>query len=236
MLRGVVPQHLLSQPWESPLTGPRNRSETGREAMSSGDDQLALAAHHALPSPLLGADAAAFTRAVAPHLPRLYRLCLVLARDVPDAEDLLQEAQIKAWRHRGAFDGSGSLAGWLHQIVRRTHFERVRQRARRRSIWQAVEQSMASLWDVFAAPQSPEALSAEVESADALLEALRTLPLPYAEAVTLCDLEGMDYATAAAHLGVPVGTVKSRHARGRERLRNALAVPAQGDSKEVRRD
>jgi len=194
-----------------------------------------MAERHALPSPLLGADAAAFSRALAPHVARMYRLCLVLARDVQDAEDLLQEAQIKAWRHRASYDGSGSLSAWLHQIVRRSHWERVRQRARRRSIWQAAQESLEAMWDAFGSPQTPESLRVEVESADALLAALRTLPVPYAEAVTLCDLEGMDYATAAAQLGVPVGTVKSRHARGRDRLRAALATQSGGNPQEVGR-
>lgn len=183
----------------------------------------------ALTVELLPDDARQFAAALAPHQARLYRTCLVLARNTPDAEDLLQEAWVKAWRHRAAFDGTGSLYGWLLQIVRRTHWERVRQLARRRTLWQAVQDGLSEVWDVLGPAVDPEELTGTVQSADALLAALRQIPAPFAEVVALCDLEGMDYASAAAHLQLPIGTVKSRHARGRQRLRTALTAVADAD-------
>ncbi len=174
-------------------------------------------------------NARQFAAALEPHQARLYRTCLVLARNTADAEDLLQEAWVKAWRHRASFDGSGSLYGWLLQIVRRTHWERVRQLARRRTLWEAVQDGLSEVWDALGPAVDPEELTGTVQSADALLAALRQIPAPFAEVVALCDLEGLDYASVAAHLQLPIGTVKSRHARGRQRLRTALTEAAETD-------
>src|SRR5262245_24172816 len=75
-----------------------------------------------------------FQRSIAPHLPRLYRLSLTLARNPTEAEDLLQNALVKAYLHRGSFEGRGSLLSWLYGIVRHEHVEIIRTARRRRSL------------------------------------------------------------------------------------------------------
>lgn len=164
-----------------------------------------------------------FQRQVRPHLPRLHRMCLALCREPSQAEDLLQNALVKAYLGRHGFVGRGSFVGWLFGIVRHEHDELVRTAARRRSLMsRAIETCTLVVEDLFATPPpSPEAWLGVEEEGSILLECLQGVPEPYRIVVWLCDVEELSHEEIAATLGIASGTVKSRHSRGRAHLRAA---------------
>jgi RNA polymerase sigma-70 factor (ECF subfamily) len=158
-----------------------------------------------------------FSRRVAPFLPQVFRFCLALAGTREAAEDLLQNALVRAYTHRDSFRGEGSMAGWVCSIARNEHLEHGLMRS-------AVERFGEVFEDWFStSPEpSPQYCAELTEDREELLEALQALPQVFRTVVWLCDVEDMAYADVSELLHLPVGTVKSRHARGRERLRQAL--------------
>ena len=169
---------------------------------------------------------AEFTTRVRPHIPKLYRLCLMLSRDAAEAEDLLQNVLVKAFIHRGSFAERGSLASWLYGIVRHEHLEIARTMKRRRSLLESALYRFGDLLDGLTdgadARQTPERALIVQEEVGLLLHCLRQIKEPYRTVVHLCDVEDLGYDEVATILGVPVGTVKSRHARGRSKVRLAF--------------
>jgi len=162
-----------------------------------------------------------FEAAVEPLLPRLHRFCLALCRSRQEAEDLLQDSLVRAFLHRDS-RGSGSWLGWLCGIARNQFLEQRRAQARRRSLLDSVLEGASSvLGSLFAGgieQQDPEARLCVAEEAERVLACLHALPEKFRLVVLLCDVEDLDYEEVARVLGVPLGTVKSRHSRGRARL------------------
>jgi len=165
-----------------------------------------------------------FTRDVSPLIPSVFRLCLALADNRAAAEDLLQSALVRAYAHRDSFRGDGSLTAWLCCIARNEHAEQVRQTARRRGLVRGALARFGQLFEDWAStPEAyPDASLSIAEDSEAVLSALRELPEAYRTAVWMCDVEEMSYQAASEALGIPIGTVKSRHARGRNKLRAIL--------------
>ena len=169
-----------------------------------------------------------FERALAPHLPRLYRYAWTLSRDRRRADDLVQDALVKAWLGRDSYRGDGSFVGWLLTIVRNEHLEAVRREARRRGLWENAIERIRGVFGVeeggdaaHAPANSPEAATLSQESESRALAALHAVREPFRSAVFLSDLEELSHEEAARVLGIPLGTLKSRHARGRAQLRAA---------------
>lgn len=171
-----------------------------------------------------------FESAVVPLLPQLYRFCLALTRQEADAEDLLEDGLVKAYLNRSSYQARGTLVGWLCQVLRREHEENVRTMARRRSLLQSAVSRLGDMIDDWmgSAPPEPEALAIAEQESAYLLDALHELPELYRVVVFLCDIEELSYDEASARLGIPIGTVKSRHARGRARLRETLVKREEG--------
>jgi RNA polymerase sigma-70 factor (ECF subfamily) len=165
---------------------------------------------------------ARFEADVLPLLPRLHRLCLTLCRDKQEAEDLLQEALIRAFLHRDSYAQRGSLFGWLCGIVRNQFIETRRAAARRRSLLDSVLEGassvLGSLFTGGTEQKDPEARLCDSQEAELMLRCLHALPEKFRLVVLLCDVEELGYEEVSAMLGVPVGTVKSRHFRGRAQL------------------
>jgi RNA polymerase sigma-70 factor, ECF subfamily len=166
-----------------------------------------------------------FTRDVSPLLSTVYRLCLALSDNSSAAEDLLQSALVRAYVHRESFRGDGALAAWLCCIVRNEHIELVRQTARRRGLVRGALERFGQLFEDWSGTPDPgpELSLSIAEETEDVLAALQELPEQYRSAVWMCDVEEMSYQLASEALGIPIGTVKSRHARGRAKLRAALA-------------
>lgn len=168
-----------------------------------------------------------------PHLDAVYRFALRLTGgSAPDAEDLVQETFLRAYRAWEQYTPGTSAKSWLFTICRNT-FLRHRDRERRRD--EIVEQvarereaeapaGPAGELPLFmpAAQDDPEGELFRNMIDASILDAIERLPHDFRDAVVLSDLEGLSYAEVAAVLGIPVGTVKSRLFRGRRLLQKEL--------------
>ena len=158
-----------------------------------------------------------FEDTILPHLDAAYNLARWLVRNGEDAEDLVQEACLRAWRSFAGFRG-GDGRTWLLTIVRNTCYTWLRENGRQ-SLAVEFNEDLHSE-DV----QVPEAerLLAEISHRQTLEEALQELPAEFREAIVLRELEGLSYKEISKIASVPVGTVMSRLARARTRLRICL--------------
>ncbi len=163
-----------------------------------------------------------FQDAVRPLVPRLYRLCLALSDEPAQAEDLLQASLIRGYQRRAKFSGTGTLLGWLCQIVRNEHVDHRRKEARRRGLFDTARDCADLVVQaVTRSTTEPEEWICDTDAASFLLDCLREVPEVYRVVLVLCDVEEMSHAEAAEVLGVPTGTIKSRQMRGRRLLRKA---------------
>ena len=158
-------------------------------------------------------DPTAFAELVRRHRDRLWALALRTLRDREEAADAVQEALLSAHRSAGAFRGDAAVSTWLHRVVLNACLDRLRRRASRPSVAMDLDDLPAGA--LAACDPAPE-------TRWEVAEALARLPEDQRLALVLVDLEGRPVAEAAALLGVPVGTVKSRCHRGRLRLALSL--------------
>ena len=176
------------------------------------------------------ADAGArFEALVGEHLDGLYRVALRLARNPTVAEDLVQDAMLRAWRSFHTFREGTNIRAWLYRILMNAHVDRYRKAARTPEV---LEDQIGDDY-IYAGARDGAALSQagnpEVEVLDGIMdeevrESLDALPLPFRAAVMLVDVEGFSYKEAAEILGVPIGTVMSRLSRARHALKRRLAT------------
>ena len=158
----------------------------------------------------------------------LYRTAVRLTRNAADAEDLVQDTYLKAFRASGTFRPGTNLRAWLFTILHNTARNRVRDLGREAvtADSEVVDQAAAdaSVWALAAAESdTPETrLMREVLAPD-LQAAIDALPEAFREAVWLRDVEEFTYAEIAGMMSVPMGTVMSRISRGRRMLYEALA-------------
>jgi RNA polymerase sigma-70 factor (ECF subfamily) len=181
-----------------------------------------------------GRDAArdqAFETYVLPEIEVMLRVARSLTRHHHDAEDLVQDALVRAYRAVDRFDGRHPRA-WLLTILRNTHVNR--NRRRRPELLRDPDTQLERATEVAGedAALRPDRL-VDLQFDAELEHALQSLSSPFAEVVELVDIEGLSYAEAAETLGVPIGTVMSRLHRGRRRLRDRLrragVAPTLGD-------
>ncbi len=170
---------------------------------------------------------------IRPWLATMLRTAQCLTRRETDAEDLVQEAAIKAMRAIDSFQPGTDEKAWLLTILRRAHVDAVRKSARRGSMLSLdadaamdppARESPAGMHD--GQWQSPRDLLERFEDQH-IVEALRTLPDDMCWTLLLVDVEGLSVEEAAQVLGVAAGTVKSRCHRGRGLLRDRLYEFAQ---------
>ncbi|ACA19118.1 RNA polymerase, sigma-24 subunit, ECF subfamily [Methylobacterium sp. 4-46] len=154
---------------------------------------------------------ALFDATVLPHLDAAYSLARFLARDADAAEDIVQEAMLRAFRGFDGFRG-GDARAWLLAIVR--NCARSWAAARPRAAAGAAEEGgPEDPWDREA--ETPEASLARGDEIAAVRALVAALPEPFRETLVLRELEDLSYRDVAAVTGVPVGTVMSRLARAR---------------------
>lgn len=164
-------------------------------------------------------DLDAFAELIGLHDRALRALAYRLLEDPHRMDDALQEAYLKAFQSLGGFEGRAAFGSWLHRIVYNTCMDQLR---RRRSAGQPVSLEAAEAWNPM--PDPGEVAARHLD----LAAALASLPPVMRATVLLVDAEGMDYATAAQVLGIPVGTVRSRLNRARGLLRLALSEDERG--------
>jgi RNA polymerase sigma-70 factor (ECF subfamily) len=172
------------------------------------------------------ADPARFEEDILPLLPQLYSAALRMTRNPADAEDLLQETLLRAFRGYGGFKAGTNLRAWLYRILTNTYINRYRQQSR-----QPAEVELGELEDMYLyrrlGEQSGAARSAEEEALERFVDedvkaAVESLPEIFRIPVLLADVEGFSYKEIAKIVGVPIGTVMSRLHRGRKALEQAL--------------
>lgn len=167
-------------------------------------------------------DQARFASVVLPHLADAYALARWLTGDRADAEDVVQEACLRAFRGIGGFAGVNARA-WLLTIVRHAAYTWLGKNRSASLVMvddlEAVEQQRASGAAGFEqGPQTPEAALIAKADARRLEAAIAELPVPFRETLVLRDVQGLDYREIAEVTKVPIGTVMSRLARARRRL------------------
>jgi RNA polymerase sigma factor (sigma-70 family) len=164
---------------------------------------------------------ARFELLVMPHRKAAYNLARWLTRNDHDAEDVVQEAFMRAFRFFEGFQGGDSKA-WLLTIVRNSCHTWMQQNRKL-----LLEENIG---EHEATEPSPEAAVIENVDREALRRAIEELPAEFREAIVLRELEGLSYKEIGAVTGVPVGTVMSRLARARGRLARALSERKAGGS------
>ncbi|MDP8982599.1 MAG: sigma-70 family RNA polymerase sigma factor [Acidobacteriota bacterium] len=161
-----------------------------------------------------------FEQQVSPHLKSAYNLAKWLMRSHEDAEDVVQEAFLRAFSAFDTFRGEDAKP-WLLAIARNTCMTWLK-RNRNTGATLAFEEAME---DPAERPADPEEILLISCDREQVRQALEQLPADFREVVILREMEGLSYKEISATLGVPVGTVMSRLSRGRDWLRRILSSP-----------
>jgi RNA polymerase sigma-70 factor (ECF subfamily) len=161
-----------------------------------------------------------------PYRDQLYKSALRMTRSVEDAEDLIQETYLKAFKYYERFAEGTNFKAWLFKIMKNTFINSYRKRKLQPpkvdfdEVQEGLEETL--LDQAHASLADPESWLMSVEMDAEVREALLGLPHDYKMVVLLADLEGFAYKEIADILAVPVGTVMSRLYRGRRMLERAL--------------
>ena len=157
---------------------------------------------------------------------QLYSAALRMTRNPADAEDVVQETYLKAYRAYGSFQEGTNLKAWLYRILTNTYINKYRKAQRRPQ-----EVELGELQDLYLykriGEQSGASMSAEIEALDSFVDedivaAIESLPENFRLPVLYADVEGFSYKEIAEILDVPIGTVMSRLHRGRKALQRKL--------------
>lgn len=160
----------------------------------------------------------AFEKAILPHLDAAHNLARWLTRNDQDAEDIVQEACVRALKYFAGYHGGDSKA-WLLAIVRNTCYTHLR-RHRSHELSLPFDDDILNL---VSDAYNPEALYLKSLEAAEVYHALETLPVEFREVIVLREMEGLSYKEIAEVSEIPVGTVMSRLARARRRLQRCLS-------------
>src|SRR6188474_798795 len=174
-----------------------------------------------------GTKRAEFERQALVHIDSLYGAAYRLTRNPRDAEDLVQDSLLRAYRFWDSFQQDSNCKAWLLRIVTNTFINEYQRRKRSREVLDAAtaEQDATDGVLVHAEArdkQSPERMLMSASVSDDVQRALEQLPDDFRTAVILCDMQGLSYKEIADIMECPVGTVMSRLFRGRKLLAAAL--------------
>ena len=164
---------------------------------------------------------ASFEQEALVHLDALYRVALRLTGNAADADDLVQETMLKAYRSWDQYEKGTNAKGWLLTILRNSFINEYRRRTRHP---ETVDVDTIEPYAVFGEVQDDDPQGAFFDQIvdDEVLKAIDELPEAFRETLVLSDVEGMSYQEIGKILGVPVGTVKSRLFRARQALQGKL--------------
>jgi len=164
---------------------------------------------------------ARFEQSIMPHMNAAYNLARWLTTDDSDAQDVVQDAYLRAFKFFAGFRGANGRS-WLLRIVRNTFYDWLKQNRR-----ESVEPFDEELHDTLEETGAPDILLLEKADHELLHKAIAELPVEFREILVLRELEGFSYKEIADVADVPLGTVMSRLARAREHLRTLLVARLQ---------
>jgi RNA polymerase sigma-70 factor, ECF subfamily len=174
------------------------------------------------------ADSESFESQAMPMFASLYNFAHWLTGSREEAEDLVQETYLKAFKGFAVFQPGTNLRAWMYRILRNTFL------TSRTGLSVKMTEALDLEDDRTALPvtsATPESLLLARADQQAVQDALERLPVPFREAILLCDMEEMSYQEIAETLGIPIGTVMSRLSRARKAMRELLAAKVHGASK-----
>ena len=158
-----------------------------------------------------------FEQCVLPHLDAAYNLARWLTRNDQDAEDVVQESYLRAFKFFDSFH-SADARPWLLTIVRNTYYT-LKQQQRAHEVVTSFDEEIHS---IDPENQNPEELLLQSINKQLIKDAIEDLPLEFREVIVLRELEGLSYKEISDIAAVPLGTVMSRLARARKRLQHYL--------------
>jgi RNA polymerase sigma-70 factor, ECF subfamily len=169
----------------------------------------------------------AFEREALPWIDDVYRFALSLTRDESDADDVVQDTFLRAYRSWHTYLPGSDCRRWLFTICRNV-FLRSRERARPTVELDATDVDAAAAGSVYAtaAREGFEDIFSRLDLVPAISDALDKVPEPFRSALIIVDVEDQSYESAAEMLGVPIGTVRSRLFRGRRLMQEQLLAYA----------
>lgn len=173
-------------------------------------------------------DPEAFQLLVRPHLESIRRFARSFCKNDTDADDLAQEAIVKAYRSFSSFDGRSALTTWLYAIAKHQFLDYRRGKLFQ---WRSRETELTD-GDRPSQP-SPECLVVEHQQVQVLWTALNRIDEKFRTPLVLAEIDGLTYEQIAAIEKIPIGTVRSRIARAKDQLRTILGI-ATGQSSEQR--
>jgi RNA polymerase sigma-70 factor, ECF subfamily len=173
--------------------------------------------------------ATSFESEALPHLDAVYRFAFRLTGSAPDAEDLVQETFLRAYRSWNRYEPGTRAKSWLFTICRNAFLRQRQHDARRDQVMQKavqtngdIDHGVETALFITAGQQDPEGRFFFSIIDRTILEMIQRIPAEFREVVLLSDLEGLTYAEMADLLEVPIGTIKSRLFRGRRLLQDRL--------------
>lgn len=184
-------------------------------------------------APLLGSMISSADRArqldfeatAVPHLSAMYNFALRLTADEEDAQDLVQETMLKAYRFWDSFEKGTNIKAWLYRILKNSFINKYRKTAKEpnKIDYDEVKEFYNTIKDESVDPNDLETQLFGGLLDDDITIALQKLPADFRTVVILCDIEGQTYEEIADMVGCPVGTVRSRLHRGRKMLHDILS-------------
>jgi len=168
-----------------------------------------------------------FESVALPHLDALYGAACRLTRNPRDAEDLVQDAMLRAYRFWDSFEKDSNCKAWLFKILTNTFINSYQKKKRGREVLNAAAAEQKATDGVLVqegsmAQRDPQDILIDQTISGQVTSALEALPADFRLAVVLCDLEGLSYKEIADAMDCPIGTVMSRLYRGRRLLKKAL--------------
>jgi RNA polymerase sigma-70 factor, ECF subfamily len=167
-----------------------------------------------------------FEQEVMPHIHTLFGAALRLTRSASEAEDLVQETYLKAFRSFAQFEVGTNCKAWLFRILTNTFINKYRRKVKEREIldseFRGVNLGEADGADHFGKGHTPESDLADRFLSDEVLRALEKVPIDFRLVVVLSDIYGYSYKEIAKRVDIPIGTVMSRLFRGRRLLQDQL--------------
>ncbi|MEO5930985.1 MAG: sigma-70 family RNA polymerase sigma factor [Candidatus Kapaibacterium sp.] len=203
------------------------RDQTGRREEANRIAAERTAEHSARQEAVRAEEArrVAFEREAIPHMDALFNFAIRMTLDQPEAEDLVQETYLKAFRFFDKFEEGTNCKAWLFRIMKNSYINRYRksQKSPETVDYESVQEFYHTIRPSGSpnAEGSADALFANIMDDEVTL-AMEDLPEDFRTVVILCDIEGLTYEEIAEFVDCPVGTVRSRLHRGRKLLRDSL--------------